>query len=337
MQKKYLILILTFLSGIIFTHVYADDLPIVNTVTKSVQTQNVISENAAAKSALIKNKNISQQKKSAQDINKYLTKMIEVKNSALQKRISAENKVKSNPYAINFYEQTYVLPYYYTFNPYKEIYSTITPDNQPVKSNEFKAQFSIQVPLWSRINNKAIELRFGYTQLMFWQFYARNQYFRETDYQPELFVNWHALSNWMVRFGAVHESNGRGGEYERSWNRLYTDVRFSGNHWLFSIKPWVLIFRPQSSNLHNSDIADYLGHGRLLFAYKAHSLVLSFWERNAFESLFRRASYQADISFRIHGYLYGYIQYFTGYGQSLIEYNHKTKAVGIGIIISNWL
>jgi phospholipase A1 len=33
----------------------------------------------------------------------------------------------------------------------------------------------------------------------------------------------------------------------------------------------------------------------------------------------------------------GYVQFFNGYGQNLIEYNHRTAAIGIGFAFSDWL
>jgi phospholipase A1 len=135
----------------------------------------------------------------------------------------------------------------------------------------------------------------------------------------------------------VHQSNGRGGLFERSWNRGYGEAIYSGANWLFSAKAWGLIFQDESSNLHNPDIADYLGYGRLLFAIKTHKNTFSFMVRNELESHFTRGAEQITWSFPLHGHFLGYMQMFSGYGQSLIEYNHYTNSAGFGIAFNDWI
>ena len=135
----------------------------------------------------------------------------------------------------------------------------------------------------------------------------------------------------------MHQSNGRGGTYERSWNRAYANFALSGQSWLLNIRPWILIFKSQSSDLHNRNITHYLGHGSVVFAYKFYHQEVSLMARNVIESGFTRATEEIDYSFPLHGHLMGYLQFFHGYGQSLIEYNHETTSGGIGIALSNWI
>ncbi len=257
--------------------------------------------------------------------------------SALETRIKKEETYSLNPFGIMFYEPTYILPFYYTSSPYGAVYRGQTPNNQQISPDEFKAQLSIKVPIVRHLLGKHSSLYLGYTQLSYWQFYSQSQYFRETNYEPTLFWTDQIVGNWWFNLGVVHQSNGRGGAMERSWNRAFVNIMFSGKHWMVSLKPWVLIFKKESSDIHNPKIARYLGHGRLLFAYKIDHNEFSLMLRNNIESGFKRGAMEFNYNFPIYGALSGYAQFFAGYGQSLIEYDHSTKGAGIGIALSNWI
>ena len=273
----------------------------------------------------------------AKDIKKTLQKITPDQESVLQSRINHSKAIARNPFGILFFHPNYFLPYYYTGSPYQAVYAGHTPNNQSIMKTEFKAQLSIQIPIWQDIANSNVSLYAAYTQLSYWQFYAKSQYFRETNYMPEIFLSDNFLPNWALDVGAVHQSNGRGGSLERSWNRTYLNLQFSNGNWLVSIKPWLLIYKNESSDLHNPDIAKFLGHERLLFAYSLPKhIVISLTLQNI-EHGFSKMSTTGDLSFPLTHNLDGYIQVFHGYGQSLIEYDHKTNSIGVGIALSNWI
>jgi len=255
----------------------------------------------------------------------------------LDQEVVDHRKVENHPGLINLYRPNYVLPYYYTGRPYQTIYIDNTPNNQPLKHEELKAQLSLLVPLIHHLwKDKPLSLDFAYTQLMYWQVYAKSQYFRETNYEPELFVENYFNSHFAGQIGVNHQSNGRGGYLERSWNRGYMQAKFSDNQWLATIRGWFLFAEQKSSTLHNPDIAYYLGYENVLFSYKLGQAKASLELQNL-ESGLRRGFIQATLSYPILKSVSIYTQFFTGYGQSLIEYNHKTTSAGIGIALNDWI
>lgn len=271
------------------------------------------------------------------ELEKIISSLTPAQQSILEKRLNQQRQVVKTRAGISFYEPTYILPYYYTGRPYYSIYKGNTPENEPLKNEEFKGQMSFQLPLWYNMFGSNMSLNVSYTQLSYWQVYAKSQFFRETNYEPQIFLSDHFSRNSLIAFGLNHQSNGRGGQLERSWNRLFVDFTFTGYHWMVDIKPWILIFKSKSSNIHNPDICRFLGYGRVVFAATFHQQVISLMVRNAIESGFKRGAVELSYSFPIHGLLHGYLQFFSGYGQSLIEYNHYTNSIGVGLIISNWI
>ena len=78
---------------------------------------------------------------------------------------------------------------------------------------------------------------------------------------------------------------------------------------------------------------DYIAHYELKGAYKWKEHVFGIMSRNYLESGFENGAIELGWSFPLWNYPYlkGYIQYFTGYGESLIDYDQYVNRIGIGI------
>lgn len=50
-----------------------------------------------------------------------------------------------------------------------------------------------------------------------------------------------------------------------------------------------------------------------------------------------KGAIEFDWSFPVHGKICGYLQLFSGYGNSLIEYNKYSNSIGLGVSLTDWL
>jgi phospholipase A1 len=138
-----------------------------------------------------------------------------------------------------------------------------------------------------------------------------------------------------VDAGFVHQSNGRAEPLSRSWNRVFADFKLLRGDFAVSFRPWLRIKEdPQQDN--NPDIRDYLGSYELRAYYQWRGQVFSAMGRNLFDS---EGRYNAELawSFPIAGKLRGLVQWYSGYGESLIDYNYKMNRVGIGVMLTDWM
>jgi phospholipase A1 len=240
------------------------------------------------------------------------------------------------------YEPVYLLPAYYTFSPDNAVYGGTLPNNQTLNRTEVKFQISFKVAMAS--SGPARNAYVAYTQTSFWQVYENSAFFRETNYQPELLYapNERVVigSGWDFGYRVspfIHQSNGRGGSLERSWDRTGADALFTrldkdGDGWTADLRAWV-VWRDAAYRRYNPDMSRYLGYFRPALSYRVGGWEVSVDERNALESGFRRGAFEAAVRRRLGDNWDLYAQYFNGYGQSLIEYNHPTNALGLGFAV----
>ncbi|MEP7247536.1 MAG: phospholipase A, partial [Gammaproteobacteria bacterium] len=211
-------------------------------------------------------------------------------------------------------------------------------------NTETKFQLSLKSKLWENVIGDYSDLWFGYTQSSRWQLFnsSDSRPFRETDYEPEFMLTFrtnYSLFGWDGKLAGVsltHQSNGRAVPLSRSWNRVIGEVGFDRPGWSVMLRPWWRIHEDASTD-DNPDIEDYMGRGELMVTHN--------WGGNEISAQFRHSlkggdrahgSLELNWAFPIHGELKGYLQYFTGYGESLIDYNHTANYVGFGVSLIEW-
>ncbi|MEC5386527.1 phospholipase A [Uliginosibacterium sp. H3] len=240
------------------------------------------------------------------------------------------------------YKQNYILPWAISKSPNEQPSSPNAANTLSAPTSTDAAELKFQLSVKSRLpftnNESKHSWWLAYTQQSHWQVYdtENSRPFRESNYEPE-FIYSYDLSEkdapgWpmapqFLNFGLVHQSNGQPKPRSRSWNRVYAQLGMEqpvGNGSLaLLIRPWIRI--PESNDDDNPDITRYLGYGDLELKYWLNGKVYSL--------LARKRSIQLDIPvpFLTGRFTSGFsLQYFNGYGESLIDYNQRHQTFGIG-------
>jgi len=238
------------------------------------------------------------------------------------------------------YRPNYLLPVSYNDNPNRNLPGQESIDipflGDALDNVEMKFQISFEVPLWTNILNRELDLYFAYTQLAFFQAYNQeySSPFRETNYEPELGLNWQpnlSALGWRLYSARVmlnHQSNGRSDPLSRSWNRLIGQFEAEQGPFQLALRVWSPL-EPSPSD--NPDIYEYLGYGELHGGYDLG--------KHHFGVMFRNPTHpsvQLDWTYPLSDTIKVYAQYFNGYGESLIDFDHSVNRIGVGFLLNEW-
>ncbi|MDX1795138.1 MAG: phospholipase A [Hydrogenovibrio sp.] len=266
--------------------------------------------------------------------------------TALDARLLSEKRNKYGPFSIQPYRPNYLIIGAYNFDgtnerPFQQAGLTQTEQFEPF---EAKFQISLKIPITDDLLGWGDHLYVGYTNRSFWQAYNHNisAPFRETNHEPEIwmsFDNKMELFGWrnrLIDIGLSHQSNGRSEPLSRSWNRVYARLLFARGNSVFAIKPWLRL--PETSSTDdNPDIEHYMGNVEFGFLTKYHKHHFKVMVRDNFSKNDNKGAFELGYSYPVHRNMKAYIQWFYGYGESLIDYNYRNNSVGIGMQFSSWL
>lgn len=268
--------------------------------------------------------------------------------SLLDRRWELSEESKLGAWNIRAYQPVYLLPVFWTSNK-NEFPSSPNPVNtvdekQNLTSSEAKFQLSLKTKAWENIFGNNGDLWLGYTQSSRWQVYnsEESRPFRETNYEPEaslMFRTNYEILGLNARLLGVtlnHQSNGRSDPLSRSWNRVIFNLGFEKDNFALMLRPWYRV-EEDAKDDNNPDIKDYIGRGDLTAFYRKGDNEFSLMLRHSLKGGDRsNGAVQFDWAFPITGKLRGHFQLFDGYGESLIDYNHKATYVGLGVSLMNW-
>ena len=256
----------------------------------------------------------------------------------VSERAQAIRDAANNPFTLASHHTNYLLPLTVNPSPNKAGLQDFEVDGEPIELDNIEVQFqlSVQVPVWRGFLGKASFMSVAYTNRSFWQAYNDDDSspFRETNHEPELIMTW--LNDWTVfgfqnvanQVAINHQSNGRSEPLSRSWNRIYANFAFEKDNLYFRFKPWYRI-PEDDENDDNPDLEFYLGHFEFVGGVEKGDHVVSVMVRNNLRSDNKGAG-ELRWSFPIGNRVRGYVKYFNGYGESLIDYDESVQTLGIG-------
>ncbi len=245
------------------------------------------------------------------------------------------SQIVHSGFNLKAYKENYFMPLSYRYNS-----EYVDNGTHKAEAAETEFQVSIRYDFGSDFFSLGEIYSFGYTQRSFWQVYVPSAFFRESNYQPEFFVSLPAYkllgrNDFLKGFklALIHQSNGRGGVYERSWNRASLSTFFQYKNLVTELELW---YRFHDRQDYNPDLLDYIGYGQLqlILPYRQHLFRLKLRSNVSHRKSAVEFMYSHPLPVNNSRDLFVFFKTFNGYGESLIDYNHNVNKVSIGLAIS---
>lgn len=234
--------------------------------------------------------------------------------------------------------------------------SNVVPP-QPYRVSETRIQLSVRTKLAEGLLTERGPLRdslwFAYTQQSYWQLFtpALSRPFRSTDHEPEI-IYVHPLSlrpvaGWtprLVGLGLVHQSNGQSLPRSRSWNRVYAMAGIDhASGASLQLRAWKRL-REDRADDDNPGIQDFIGRAELTAGWvRPHGQSATLTWRSTLKDV-NRGSWRVDWYVPVStadapgrfGRLRLHTQLFSGYGDSLLDYNVRRTVLAVGLSLVDW-
>ncbi len=263
-----------------------------------------------------------------------------VYSKSLSQRWELNKEDKKGTFRLLSYKPFYVTAGRWSNNPNTQPYSEnpdySVPEYKPYNNYEARFQLSFKTKVLESFLFGYGDLWVGYTQVAHWQIYNTelSRPFRELNYEPEVILNFplkFKLMGFDFRMASVgfdHQSNGRDLPRSRSWNRVMFNIAMQRNNLQINLKPWI---RLKDEIDENPMITDFIGRAEAIVIYKLNKQSFYVLATNSLSFNDNHGSLQFNYLYPLKANLRAQLQIFNGYGETLIDYNHKQTTVGIGI------
>ena len=221
---------------------------------------------------------------------------------------------------------------------------TGVPVNRKINSisADVKFQFSVKQRLTKTVLPYNTFLMLTYTQKSFWDIYIKSSPFKDNNYNPGLMLVRPAIKDNQLRgvttFAFEHESNGKDSLDSRGWNYfVLSSVYFFNTNFSVQTKIWGGILDKGDDDWGggNTDLYKYRGYGLIALNYR--NMNDKFWASAVINprGKFGRFNTQVELNFKLdkRNNQYFFVQWYNGYGESLLEYNRYTSMLRMGICI----
>ena len=253
-----------------------------------------------------------------------------------------EGRFGLRPYRVNYF-----LPYGYQKNKYKSYLPT-----DEYKNYEAELQVSLKLNVTNNLLGLDEKYYMSYTHTAFWQVYAHSSPFRETNYNPEGFVIFPVSDRKTfvhmrsVKFAIAHRSNGVGDnkdfeypdEYiylenrSRSINYLYTTITAQHASLISELTLWTRIPESKEDD-DNRYIMDYIGYSSVDFKYFSGEQIFTLMARGNFATGYGAVEVTYSRPMPVNNVFF-YAKIFSGYGESLIDYDNYITKFSVGFSFS---
>ncbi len=266
----------------------------------------------------------------------------DIENVENSKTKASMQKWLDGNFGLKPYRVNYILPYGYREDSYVSKVPSIEYTNI-----EAELQVSLKLQIFKDIFKLHERYYISYTQQAFWQLYANSAPFRESLYNPEVFIEFPIdddISIFNLRtftFGYAHRSNGQPDtsgitfstnqtleNMSRSLNYIYGTIRMQYESLITDITLLATI----SDLSDNPDIMDYYGYSNIKFTYFINKHMFTLYARG--NMITGNGAVEATYSYPLISDTNLYVKIFSGYGESLIDYDNQITKFSIGFSFS---